>query len=84
MSNSCNILFTLYAISFIGGFVAFVSQNHKSPKGSSILFGVLLYKCSEIISEFVFVPYFIDDIVILKNLRIGRNSKSVMKNCCLF
>ena len=42
MSNNCNILFTLYAISLIGEIVAFVSQYPKSPKGSVILFGVLL------------------------------------------
>ena len=48
--------------------MAFVSQYPKSSKGSVILFGVLLYTCSGIISEFVFFSYFIDDIVVLKNL----------------
>ena len=68
ISNSCNILVTLYAISFTGEVVAFVSQYPKSPRGSVILFGVLLYTYSEMISEFVFFTYFIDEIVILKNL----------------
>ena len=39
-----------------------------SPRGSVILLGVLLGTCSEIISEFVFFTYFIDEMVILKNL----------------
>ena len=32
-------------------------------------------------SEFVFFEYFIDEIVILKNLWIGLNSKSDIKSC---
>ena len=35
-------------------------------------------------SEFVFFKYFIDEIVILKNLWICLNSKSDIKSCCLW
>ena len=66
ISSNCNILLTLYAISFTGEVVAFVSQYPNNPRVSVVLFGVLLYTCSEIISEFVFLSYFIDEIVILK------------------
>ena len=71
MSSNCNILLTLYAISFTGEVVAFVSQYPNNPRGNVILFGVLLYTCSEIISELMFFSYFIDDIVILKNLLLS-------------
>ena len=57
----------MYATSFIGEVVGFVSQYPKSPMGNDIQFGVLLYTCSEIISEFVFFKYFMYEIVILKN-----------------
>ena len=50
MSFSCYILWTLYATSFVGEVVAFVSRCPKSPKGNVILYGELLYKCSEMIS----------------------------------
>ena len=52
----------------MGKIVAFVSQYPKSPKGNVTLYGVLLYTCNEMMSEFVFFEYFIDEIVILKNL----------------
>ena len=68
MSSNCNILLTLYAISFTGEVVEFVSQYPNHPRGNVILFGVLLYTCSEIISELIFFSYLNDDMVILKNL----------------
>ena len=68
----------------MGDIVAFVSQYPKSPKGNVTLYGVLLYICNEMVSEFIFFKYFIDEIVILKNLWIGLNSKSDIKTCCLF
>ena len=37
----------------------------------STLYGVLLYTCNEMMSEFVFFEYFMDEIGILKNLWIG-------------
>ena len=43
---------TRYATSFVVEVVAFVSQYPKSPKGSVIWYGELLYPCNEIISEF--------------------------------
>ena len=49
-----------------------------------ILYGELLYTCREIISEIEFFMYFMDEIVTLKNLCIGLNSKSDIKRCCLF
>ena len=42
MSSNCSILLTRYATSFVGEFVAFVSQYPKSPKGSVIWYGELL------------------------------------------
>ena len=68
ISNNWSILLTRYAISCMGEVVAFVSQYPKSHKGNVTSYGVLLYKCSEMMSEFVFFKYFIDEIVILKNL----------------
>ena len=67
ISNNWSILLTRLATSFIGEIVAFVSQYPKSPKGNVTLYGVLLYTCNEMMSEFVFFEYFIDEIVILKN-----------------
>ena len=64
--------------------VAFVSQYSKSPRCSIFLFGVFLYTYSEKISELVFLTYLIDEIVILKNLWMGLNSKLEIKSCCLF
>ena len=52
----------------MGEIVAFVLQYPKSPKDNVTWYGVLLYTCNEMISEFVFFEYFIDEIVILKNL----------------
>ena len=52
----------------MGEIVAFVLQYPKSPKGNVTWYGVLLYTCNEMMSEFVFFKYFIDEIVILKNL----------------
>ena len=77
-------MFTRYAFSCMGDIVAFVSQYPKSPKGNVTWYGVLLYTCNEMMSEFVFFKYFMDEIVILKNLCIGLNSKSDLKSCCLF
>ena len=68
----------------MGEVVAFVSQYPKSPKVSVIWYGELLYTCNEIISEFESFMYFMDEIVILKNLWIGLNSRSDRKRCCLF
>ena len=68
ISYSCNILFTLYATSFVGEVVAFVSQYPRSPRGSVILYGELLYTYREITSEFEFFMYFMDEIVTQKNL----------------
>ena len=68
MSSNCSILLTLYATSFTGEVVAFVSQYPNNPRGNVVLFGVLLYTCSEIISELISFSYLIDDMVILKNL----------------
>ena len=82
MSSNCNILLTRYASSFVGEVAAFVSQYPKSPKGSVICYGELLY--TEIISEFECFMYFMDEIVILKNLWIGLNSRSDIKKCSLF
>ena len=84
MSNNCIILLTRYATSFVGEVVAFVSQYPKSPKGSVICYGELLYTCNEIISEFNCFMYFMDEIVIHKILWIGLNSRSDIKKCCLF
>ena len=64
--------------------VAFVSQCPKSLRGNVIWYGELLYTCNEIMSEFEFFIYFMDEIVIRKNLWIGLNSRSDIKNCCLF
>ena len=52
----------------MGEIVAFVSQYPKSPKGDVTQYGVLLYTCNEMMSDFVFFKYLIDEIVILKNL----------------
>ena len=68
MSSSCKIIFTLYETSFVGEAVALLSQYPKSPKGKVILYGELLYTCREIISEFEFFIYFMDETVTLKNL----------------
>ena len=76
ISNNWSILFTRYAFSYIGDIVALVSQYPNSPKGFVTWYGVLLYTCNEMISEFVFFTYFMDEILILKNLWIGLNSKS--------
>ena len=84
MPSNCNLLLTRYATSFVGEVVAFVSQYPKSPKGSVIWYGELLYTCNEIISEFECFMYFKDEIVFLKNLWIGLNSRSDIKKCCLF
>ena len=40
--------------------------------------------CREIISEFESFMYLINEIVTQKILRIGLNSRSDMKRCCLF
>ena len=50
----------------MGEVVAFVSQYPKSPKGNVILYGEFLYTCREIILEFEFFMYFMDEIVTLK------------------
>ena len=68
----------------MGEVVAFVSQYPKNPKSSVIWYGELLYTCYEIISEFECFMYFMDDIMILKNLWIGLNSRSDIKRGCLF
>ena len=60
------------------------SQYPKSPKGSVIWYGELLYTCNEIISEFECFIYFIDEIVIMKILWMGLNSRSGKKRCRLF
>ena len=52
----------------MGEVVALVSQYLKIPKGKVILYGELLYTCKEIISEFEFFMYFMDDMVTRKNL----------------
>ena len=59
---------TRYATSFVGKVVAFVSQYPKSPRDSVIWYGELLYTCNEILSEFECFMYFMDEIVIQKNL----------------
>ena len=68
MSSSCSILLTRYATSFVGEVVAFVSQYPRSPSGNVIWYGELLYTCNEMISEFDYFTYFMDEIVIRKNL----------------
>ena len=68
----------------MGEVVAFVPQYPKSPKGSVIWYGELLYTCSEKISEFECFIYFMDEIVIRKKLWMGLNSRSDIKRCCLF
>ena len=45
ISNSCNILFTLYATSFVGEVIALILQHRKFSKGRVILYGKLLYTC---------------------------------------
>ena len=60
----------------MGEVVALVLQYPKSPKGKVILYGELLYTCGEIKSDFEFFMYFMDEVVTLKKLRIGPNSKS--------
>ena len=67
MSNSCKLLFTLYAIYFVGEVVVLVSQKSKTPRGRVILHGELLYMCKEIISEFESFMYLVDEIVTRKN-----------------
>ena len=84
MSSNCSILLTQYATSFVGEVVAFVSQYPKSPKGSVICYGELLYTCNEIISEFECFIYFMDGNVIRKNLWMGLNSRSDIERGCLF
>ena len=68
ISNNFKILFTLYATSNVGKVVAFVSQKPRSPRDNVILYGSFLYICSEIISEFVFFVFLMDEIVTRKNL----------------
>ena len=68
----------------MGENVAFVSRYPENPKGSVIGYGELLYTCNEIISEFEWFKYFMDEIVIRKNLWMGSNSRSDIKRCCLF
>ena len=68
----------------MGEVVAFVSQYPKSPKGSVIWYGQLLYTCKEIISEFECFIYFMDEIVIRKKLWMVLNSRFDIKRCCLF
>ena len=68
MSSYFNILLTRYATSFVGKFVAFVSQYPKSPRGIVIWYCELFYTCNEIISEFECFMYFMDETVIRKNL----------------
>ena len=68
MSSSCNIMFTLYATSFVEGIVALVSHYPRSRKSRVVLNGEILYTCREMISEFEFFMYFMDEIVTLKNL----------------
>ena len=79
MSSSYNIILTLYATSFVGEVVAFVSQYPKSYRGNVIWYGKLLYTRNEIISEFEFFMYFMDEYVYRKNLWIGLNSRSDLK-----
>ena len=67
ISNSCNIIFTLYTTSFVE-VVALVSQYPRRPRGRVILYGEFLYTGREIMSEFEFFIYFMDEIVTLKNL----------------
>ena len=52
----------------MGEVVALVSQYPRSPKSRVILYGELLYTCREMISEFEFFMYFMDEIVTLKIL----------------
>ena len=40
--------------------------------------------CNEIMSEFEFFIYLMDEIVIRKTLWLGLNSRSDIKICCLF
>ena len=84
MSSNCNIFLTRNATSFVDEVVALVSQYPKSPKDSVIWYGELLYTCNEIISEFKCFIFFMDEIVILKNVCIGLNSRSDIKKSCLF
>ena len=70
MSSSCNILFTLYATSFVGEIVALVSQYPRSPKNRVNLNGEIFYTCRKIISEFEFFMYFMDEIVTLKSCEL--------------
>ena len=84
MSSNCSILLARYATSFVGKIVAFLSQYPKSPKSSDIWYGELLYTCNQIISEFDCFIYFMDEVVIRKNLWMGLNSRSDIKRCCLF
>ena len=84
ISSNCSILLTRYATSCVGEVVAFVSHYSKSPKGSVNWYSELLYTCNEIISEFKCFTFFMDEIVIRKNLWMGLNSRSDIKRCCFF
>ena len=66
------MLSTLTALPSVGSIAAFVSQNPKNPRGHVTLYGELLFTCRIFMSEFVSV--------ILKNLRIGLNSRQT----CIF
>ena len=60
--------YILYAFSCVGVDVAFVLQYSNSSKGSAVFYGELLYSCSAIVSVFVIIAYFIDEIVTIKSL----------------
>ena len=62
------ILFTLYAISFVGEVVALISQYPRSLRVWVFLYGELLYTCREIMSKFEFFTYFMDEIVTQNSL----------------
>ena len=74
------MLFTIYAVSTVGEFVALVPLSPKSPRGLVIL----SYTCKEIISEIVFFVYLIDESVTRKTLWIDLNSRPDIYSCCLF
>ena len=78
------MLFSIYAVSTVGEFVALVPLSPKSPRGIVILSRELLYTCKEIISEIVFFMYLIDESVTRKTLWIDRNSRPDIYSCCLF
>ena len=68
----------------MGEVVALVSQYPKSPEGSVIWYGELLCTCNELISEFECFIYFMDEIVIRKNLWMDSNSRFDIRRCFCF